>query len=211
MTTAAGRLAFRALVNESDTTALPDSVSGSTYQAVDYYIQCGLEELNRLIGYHVADDTSETVAVGTQEYDLSTDCQAVLWVELSGIPLARTSEEELRNKQVRWRVLDAGKPNEYFVYGRKLVLVPSPNAAYGTITIRHVSSPAAFSSSGFAKLADGDHNVPLLYAASLFLSLHGETPAMQERSKRLNDLFLQSVQAMQANYTAGRQIAVPKR
>lgn len=199
-------MAARALINEDDTSVLPSAVTGSTYQALDYYIQCGQEELNRIAKYHVTDDTSLTPVVGTQEYALPADCVEVLWIEYNGSPLKKTDETQLRTKNVNWRLDTAAVIKEYFVYGRKIVLYPAPNAsASGVLTIRYVSTPVDFGTTAFAQLGSQDHNVPLLYAASLFLSLHSESAQALQRAQMLNQMFLQSAQRVQAAY-AGRGV-----
>lgn len=154
---------WRELTNEKNTTVVPDS-------DVDDYMDAGAEALNRRIGYHYTTDTI-TLTAGTQEYSLFSDCQEVVWVEwLNGRRLEKRDMEDWQRKGEDWRGEEQGAPLEWAQYANKIILKPTPSAdavaSGSTITVRYVSKPASFTTSGFAQLSTAYHNVALYYAVA---------------------------------------------
>lgn len=165
MNQAAARTLWREFVNERSST-IPDDTT------VDYYLQRGLEALNEIVGFAYADDTSISTADGTQEYALPSTVVRVEWVEYGTTMLERLDQEEFRQTGVAFRTTTKSTPTKYYLYGRKIGFYPKPDAVT-SITIRHVKSPADFTSVGFdSQLSDQDQPVPILYAAAMWCGLH---------------------------------------
>jgi len=198
VTQAEGRTLFRDLTNEQDTNIV-------TAAQVDQQISLGQEALNDLIGYFIKDDTSTIALVnGTQEYTLPADCLEVLHATWNNTFLKEETLDEARRNYTNWLSASASATLEsYVLYGRKLLLIPKPNATAvssdGFVDLRYVATPTAYATTAFDGLASQHHAIPIYYAASLWLDAHGFDGAMV-RSQRLMEKFLQRAEGARRHY-----------
>lgn len=208
MDAAAGRLLFRTLTNEQNTTVLPDSPSTGG-QGVDTYLQRGLEEFSRQVGGYFVKTGTVTITDVAQEFDLPTDFVDVLWVRHNSLYLKRTTEAELLTNKVNWTTTAAATPTEYAVVGEQLLFYPKPSAAAvsadSTPDVRYLATPPAYTSSAFDQVHEQDHPLPVYYAAALFIQLHNDVPEMQARAKNLLELFYKGCEGARPFYERKRQ------
>lgn len=154
---------FREYVNEKVST-------NPTPATVLIYLNEAYRRLNSAVGFYVKDDAATvTLVSGTQEYAIPTDLVRLWWVEYGGRLLKKSSMEMWRVQGVRWREDPPAVPEEYALYGRKLLFYPVPNVA-GAVTLRYVAEPPALSATdtALATLATQDQPVIAYYAAGLW-------------------------------------------
>jgi hypothetical protein len=82
--------------------------------------------------YRYKNNTIPLVA-DDKDYDIWaqawTDFYEIEWVYWNGEPLKRTNREALEATSSGWQSLAAGIPQEYFIEGNEVVVVPKPSAA----------------------------------------------------------------------------------
>lgn len=159
------RCLWRELTNERSSTAVPDT-------AVDRYLQLGLEAFNGQVRYHWTDDSSSiTLVSGTGEYTLPDAAAELAFVVWNGEVLKKADVDEWRRVERDWRTA-TGAPQEWAVYGRKLVLRAIPDdaavAVSAVVTLRYVSSPRAIGTYGPEQLEDQHLRLPVLYGAAIW-------------------------------------------
>lgn len=203
MTLGQGMDLFRTLANEPFPSVLPDV---RIYSLIDM----GQRRTNDRLRYFYRTDTTSVVFVaGTGEYDPPTDCALPVWVRWNGQRLGKTTTEEWDNRGVSWQTR-LGAPEEWAFYGRQIVFSPKPTTEVVTIApspvVRYVGDPDAFRKSPFAQLAPQHHDLPILYAVSLWFSLP-QNGIMAEASKSFLDLWDAGVTAAEGFY-AGREVVI---
>lgn len=196
MTAAEARTLFRTLTNEQNTTVLPDAT-------IDLFLQGGQEELNRRVGYFRKDDSVSLVA-DQQEYDLPSDFVSPVWVYWNKLFLAKNDVETWRQDAENWRD-EPGAPHEYAVYGSQLALRKIPNAAAvaaaGTLTLRYVATPTAFSDAdAFTDLFSQDHRLVVWWAVVEWSSARPDSALAVYRAQRFTALFESAAAACAAVY-----------
>ena len=195
------RTTWRTYVNETDTTVVPDAT-------VDRYLRAGLERLNRRVGYYFK-DTSVTIVDGTQEYSLPTDFVKIEFIYWNGQRLnpAGGTDRWIADGE-QWTTA-TGAPEEYVIYGDKLVLYPIPDAnsvaADSTLQVRHIATPPDFAANAAAGLLTQDHELPILKAAALWSEAHPGGPLDPYRAANFNNEFEAEAQMVAAIYEARRQ------
>lgn len=196
---AEARTQFRELTNERDSDVIGDSV-------IDGYIQQGLEALNRRVRYHYTTTTNSiTLVAGTQEYDLPSELVELKWVEWDGVELTKSSVEEWRRKNRKWRQLESGALDEWAIYANKLVFSPAPNAAVVTeasgVTLRFVSRPGAFGSAGMGQLNYQDWDLPIYYAIHIFCMSYPDSAIKHQMAEHYYKMFEREAEAVSQYYT----------
>lgn len=197
-TIAEARRFFRERTNERSTIVVPDVV-------IDEYIQSGLQALNRRIRYHYTDSSTIVSFIAeVQEYSLPQDVMEVKWVEWLGTELTKSSIEEWRRKNLKWRQESSGYPEEWAFYADKLVFRPRPNAAAvaesASPTIRYISRPAPFATHGMAQLNFNDWEIPIYWAIYEWSVAHPDSAVAIQRAQEYKQLFLQEAEAVRAFY-----------
>ncbi len=199
-----GRLLFRSLTNEQDTMVLPDTGDGAGDQAVDTYLQRGLEEFSRQVGGYLIEENGDLSLGTTGQVALPTDFVDVLWVRAAGGSyLKRTTYEELLANKVNWDST-AGAPTDYLVVGTNLQCSPKLGSGTLGLTVKYVAAPGAYDTAAFTGIAEQDHALPVYYAAALFIQLHNDVPEMQARAANLLALFYKGCEGARPFYERKR-------
>lgn len=179
------RTLWRELVNEEDTTRIPDSV-------VDLYLGGGMEALNDRARFSWTDTTISLVA-GTQEYDMPSDCLYIEWMEHNSIELVKADIDELRRRSKDWRDAPAGTPQKWAFYGSKVVMLPTPDAqavaAAGTITVRYVRTPRDFTTYGPEQLATRDYRTVVYWGVAEWSIAHPDNAIAAGRATGFRQMF----------------------
>lgn len=162
---------WRKLTGEHFQHVPPESV-------VDFHLQAGLEAFNEIVGYYVNDDATTTLVAATQEYDLPADNIETIYVRWNGRFLDPTDQETLRRNSKDWISADTGDPEQFYLHGRKIGLVPAPSAATvdtsAVLTIRQVATPAPFGSNpSVQQLASMHRRIPVYFAVAEWFAGQG--------------------------------------
>lgn len=181
---------FREWAGEFSETRLPDSV-------VNRYLQSGLIELNRILGYSFTDDTITLVA-STQEYDQPDGTVEIVFVEHNGKRLEKADLDEWERTGKEWRSLPAGTPKFWAHYGDQVVLIPKPDgaavAAAATVTVRFLRSPRDVGTYGPEGLVAADFRTAVRFAVREFSAAHPDSAAAQLRASQFEQMFNQAAQ-----------------
>lgn len=193
------RTTWRAYVNETDTTVVPDAT-------VDRFMRGGLVRTNRRIGYYFKDSTVNLVA-GTQEYALPTDFVHEVFLYWNTLQLKKADVERWIADNENWQEM-TGAPAEYAIYGSKLILLPIPDArsvtADSTLTVRHVATPPDFAANGPAGLMEQDHELPILAAVALWSESNPNDALATLRATAFTDQFERECAAVEQIYEERR-------
>lgn len=196
MTAADARTFWREITNRRSTTVVPDAT-------IDLFLDGGQEALN-LIAHYFYTTGSVTIVAGTQEYALPSDYLEDVFVEHGGRELAKRDIDDWRRDGIRWREEAQGIPEEYAIYGNKIVFRPTPNAAAvaadSTPDIRYVAKPTAFSSTEFDQLSSQHHRLVVYYAAYLFNASYPDSALAHHRMKSFLDIFNAGAELVAAEY-----------
>lgn len=191
---------WREWTGEFSTTRIPNT-------AMNRYLQSGLVELNRILGYAFADDTVALVA-GTQEYTQPEGTVEVVFIEHGGKRLEKVDLEEWEGLGKEWRNLPASTPKQFAHYGNKLVLIPEPDAAAvaasSTITVRFLRSPRDINTYGPEGLEEPEWRTAVRWGAMEFAAAHPDSAAAQVRREAFLQMFQQAAAGAVEFYTRRR-------
>ena len=188
---------WRELTNERNTTRISDTDVGR------FYLAGGLEALNRVIHYHYTTSTDGiTLVAETQEYSLPEDFVEVDWIQWNGQDLKKSSIDEWRRNGVKWRSQPSGNPQEYAIYGNKIVFLPKPSAAAVAAddnpVIRYCSTPADFNTNGPVQLGSQDYRPAVYHAVSEYFSSY--PGGVGSKAQDYMQKFADGAQAILADY-----------
>ena len=195
----AGSFIFVDLTADTGTTEMRDlfrELTGEKYAAtvsdavVDQYLQRGLEWYNQVTEYKFTTGAAGvTLVAGQQEYVLASDVVRVHWVEWNGHELIRGDIEEWRRRGEDWRSEEAGTPEQWAVYGQRIVFRPAPNAAavavQATPVIRYISDPPSITTNGPEDVPAQDRRLPVYYGAHLWSIAYPDSALATQRSSEL--------------------------
>lgn len=191
---------WREWTGEFSTTRMPNA-------AVNKYLQSGLVELNRILGYAFADGTITLVA-GTQEYSQPEGTVEIVFVEHNGKRLEKADLEEWERTNKEWRTLPAGTPKFWAHYGDKVVFIPKPDdgavAAASTATVRFLRSPRDIATYGPEGLAAADYRTAVRWGVREFSEAHPDSAAAQVRRQGFEATFNQAAAGAVEYYTRRR-------
>lgn len=178
---------WREMTGEHDAATIDDTIPA-------FWIDAGLEALNRRIRYHwTTDSTSIVLVAGTQEYSLPADLVELRWVEWNGRELKKGDPEEWRRRLDEWRSEPAGEPLQWAIYANKLIIRPTPSAeavaAAASPVFRYCSKPPAVSTGGADLLNSQDYRVPVLYGAAAYCQSYPDSAVAQQRAAALMKAF----------------------
>lgn len=188
------RQQFRILIGET-LSLVPDD------DWIDQNIQDGATATNQKLRY-AYDDLEITLVAGTAEYELPNAFKSVLWNSWQNKPLQEAEQDFLRRRAYWWRSQPEGVPEQYAIWKKKIIVIPTPNAAAvasdDTLLIRANTSPPPFRLNGLAMLSDEWWTLPLYYAAvQWFSSPMGKNASY---AKAFYDLWQARVAEAQAEY-----------
>lgn len=198
--TAGMRSLWREATGEKYTTKVSDDT-------VDIYLDYGLQELNRILHYHlITDGGGVTLIAGTQSYDLTQDTVEVLEVYHNGVRLEKTSIDKLETRDRNWRNEAASFPKQWIHDAGSLILVPKPSdaavAASSTLTIRRVNTPRAITTYGPEQLPTSEHRLSVMYGAYLWSASYPDSALAEARRQGYLEAFRMSVEAVKADYAS---------
>lgn len=178
------RQRFRILIGETNS-QVPDD------DWIDLTLQDGITATNQGLRY-AYDDLEITLEADEPEYDLPDSFKTVLWASYRDKPLQEADQDFLRRRAYWWRSQTPGYPEQYIVWRKKLIVIPTPSAAAvaaeDTLLLRCYTSPPPFRLNGIAQLSDEWWDLPMLWAAvQWFTSPMGRNPAQAAAFKALWD------------------------
>lgn len=151
---------IRLLINEPFSTVPTD-------KALESMLLAGAEAFNDITRYNVTDSTTGigTLVAGTQEYAIDQSIMEIEWFELDGVILPKTDTDSLRSQKIPWRSEPSGRPEKYYLSGRKVGFYPKPSAAF-TYVMRCVSVPT----DSYSNMANQHQRIPDYFAAAEWLA-----------------------------------------
>jgi hypothetical protein len=118
----------------------------------DSEIELWAEEGSRLAAQqtHWYRKTSSVNATsGTADYDLPTDCIALLYIAHNDLPLVRITRQELEDTEPYWRDTGNGTPLVYYLQGTtSYTLYPTPGTTIASGISRHFIALPSMPSAG---------------------------------------------------------------
>ena len=117
---------------------------------------------------------TQTIEASISEYPLPEDVAMVISVTWNNQMLEPTSLYRLDGEGGNWRTQAASNPIQYFVFGRKLTLKPSPSSGAVTtdpgVVVRYLGSPLP---SGITlQLGEMDQNLLIFKGVQIYCRTH---------------------------------------
>jgi hypothetical protein len=121
----------------------------------------------------------------------------VVFLELGGKPLAKSSIDEWQRKAVPWREAADGRPTEYALYANKVVFYPTPDATVATQipVIRYVAKPPSIALYGVGSLSSAYHRIVVYWAVYLFSGCYPDSAVASTRGATCREAFQSELEA----------------
>lgn len=122
---------------------------------------------------YTADQTTLQLVAGQFEYPLPDNVSQVVRVDWNDQPLTPASTYKWDREETPWRHGTAGRPAEFAIEGRRLILYPPPDAGNiataGYLHYRYLAATSGLDEGGAPGVVHNDQVLAVCYAALLYL------------------------------------------